>query len=107
MASAQAAQPVKKNATKIPRQKASARANSTFVQFESCRPMSRYHQSAALVFFSGRRCWDGTAGAGGRALLFRPSSADYGTLKVENFLFDRRSQHQDLDTGRRSDAKCN
>jgi hypothetical protein len=53
MASAQAAQPVKKNATKIPRQKASARANSTFVQFESCRPMSRYHQSAALVFSRG------------------------------------------------------
>jgi hypothetical protein len=37
MASAQAAQPVKKNATKIPRQKASARANSTFVQFERPR----------------------------------------------------------------------
>jgi hypothetical protein len=53
MASAQAAQPEKKNATKIPRQKASARANSTFVQFESCRPMSRYHQSAALVFSRG------------------------------------------------------
>ena len=76
-------------------------------QFESRRPVSRYRQSAALVFSRGWRLWDGSAGARGRALLFRPSSADYGTLTVENFLFDRLWQHQDLDTGRNSDAKCN
>ena len=76
-------------------------------QFEGRRPVSRYRQSAAALFSLERRCWDGTAGAGGRALLFRPSSADYGTLKVENFLFDRLWQHQDPDTGRGSDAKCN
>ena len=69
-------------------------------QFESRQPVSRYRQSAALVYSRGGRRWEGTAGAGGRALLFRPSCADYGTLKVENFLFDRLWQHQDLDTWR-------
>jgi hypothetical protein len=42
-----------------------------------------------------------------KAALFRLSSADYGTLKVENFLLHRLWQHQDLDTGRGFDAKCN
>jgi hypothetical protein len=31
---------------------------------------------------------------------------NYGTPKVENGLFDRLWQHQDLDTARGSDAKC-
>ena len=39
MASAQAAQPVKKNATKIPPRKASAHANSTFVLAVDTPPM--------------------------------------------------------------------
>jgi hypothetical protein len=100
MASAQAAQPVKKNATKIP--KAESQRTGQFY----LRPVRELPADKSLPpkrsarLFSGRRCLDGTAGAGGRALLFRPSSADYVTLKVENFLFDRLSQHQDLDTGR-------
>jgi ATP-dependent DNA ligase len=39
MASAQAAQPIRKNATKIPPRKASARANSTFVLAVDTPPM--------------------------------------------------------------------
>ena len=68
--------------------------------FESRRSVVRYHQSAALVFSKGGRRWDGTAGAGGRALCFFVlHPPDNGALKVENVLFDRLWQHQDLDVG--------
>ncbi|MFZ3325972.1 MAG: hypothetical protein WA231_08815 [Methylocella sp.] len=62
MASAQAAQPVKKNETKIPRQKASARANSTFVLAVDTPPMEA--RAAEVIPCDGERwqyepTWDG------------------------------------------------
>jgi hypothetical protein len=44
---------------------------------------------------------------GGRAFCFVLHPPDNGALKVENVLFDRLWQHQDLDTGRGSNAKGN
>src|SRR5580704_16120867 len=53
MASAQAAQPIKKNATKIPRQKGSARANSTFVH--AVNTLSMEARAAEVIPCDGER----------------------------------------------------
>jgi ATP-dependent DNA ligase len=73
MASAQAAQPVKKNATKIPPRKASAHSNSTFVLAVDTPPMEA--RAAEVIPCDGERWqyepkWDGF-----RCLAFKSGDA--------------------------------